>query len=507
MQNEQRQSGLLSVWNGSVTPTRYPPLGEQRSFDAVVVGAGIVGLTAALRLKEAGLRVAVIEARNVGSQVTGCSTAKITSQHGLLYRTLIDKHGREKAKAYADANQHGLEAIATSVERLDIACDLERKDAYVFSRSGETAEAIRAEAEAAASLGLPSEYVSEAPIGVPVAGAMRFTRQAQFHPRKYLFALAAAVEGAGSAVFEGTRVTDVDDGGLCRVATEVGTVEARDVVIATHMPILDRGGFFARAYPRAHVALAARVADRSVADGMFICLDGEPRSARVWNDGAETYLIVLSEGFVPGEADDVRAISAELEATVRRDFPVLSVDYRWMTEDYDSMDGIPFAGKLTPLSNHIFIATGFSAWGISNGAATAEVVADAILGRPNPWAELYDSTRPGAKGTGDFLKRNLHVGAQWVKGHAQSAASRAPDNLEPGEGAVAETPGGKRAFYRDDSGVLHGFSPYCTHLKCLLSWNGFAQTWDCSCHGSRFSATGEVLHGPAVRPMQEDQPR
>jgi glycine/D-amino acid oxidase-like deaminating enzyme/nitrite reductase/ring-hydroxylating ferredoxin subunit len=501
-----RQSGKRSLWSDTVDDRPFPRLGEQRSFDAAVVGAGIVGLTAALRMKEAGLRVAVLEARAAGAQVTGCSTAKITAQHSLTYRDLIERHGRDKAQAYADANQHAVETIVATVRRLNIECGLERKDAYVFSRTGDATEAIQAETEAAASLGLPAEYLDAAPIAVPVAGAMRFSNQAQFNPRRYASGLAEAVDGDGSAVFEHTRVLDVEDGEPCRVETELGTVEANDVVVATNIPILDRGGYFARAFPRAHIALAARIDNAGLADGMFICLDGEPRSARVAVVDGATFLIVLSESFVPGEPDDTSAIVANLEAAVRRDFPIQSIDYRWMTEDYDSMDGIPFAGKLTPLSRHVFTATGFSAWGISNGTAVAEVLADAVVGRQNRWAGLYDSTRPPAKGMRTVVRKNARVGADWIKARIERASDAKAEDLAPGQGAIVETAEGKRAVFRNDSGVLMAFSPYCSHLKCPLSWNSFAATWDCSCHGSRFTATGDVLHGPAIRSLRQAAP-
>jgi Rieske Fe-S protein len=314
-------------------------------------------------------------------------------------------------------------------------------------------------------------------------------------------AVAAAVEGDGSFVLENSRVMDVQDGEPCRILGDGFTLSARDVIIATNLPILDRGGFFTRAYPRAHVGIAAQIDSAAAPEGMFICIDDAPHSLRTWSNGAGTYLIVLSASFTPGETDNVTGLFQRLVTETQRDFPIRAIDYRWMTEDYDSMDGLPFVGKLTPISRHLFTATGFSAWGITNGTASAHLLADTILQRESATASLYDSTRVKATGATTFLRKNLSVGKHWVGGVVSRGERRGADDLQPGEGAVVDAAGKKRAVYKDDEGNVHSWSPYCSHLGCLLTWNNFARTWDCSCHGSRFDCEGRVLHGPATRDM------
>lgn len=490
-----------SIWNATEPGTPYPRQETDQSVDVAIVGGGIVGLTAALLLKRAGRTVAVLESRRVAAQVTGGSTAKITSQHGLVYADLIENHGLAKAQAYADANQEAIEQIAVIAASLGVDCDFERKASYVFSRDGSSIKEIEAEHEAAVRLGLPASLVTAAPISVPVARALRFDNQAQFHPRKYLLAVAAAVDGGGSFVFENTRVLDVQDAEPCRVICNGVSVTARDVIVATNLPILDRGGFFTRAYPRAHIGIAAQIEPGNAPEGMFYCIDNAPHSLRTWSDGAETYLIVLSASFTPGETDNVTALFHRLVDETKRDFKVHSIAWRWMTEDYDSMDGVPFVGKLTPLSKHVFTATGFSAWGITNGTASAHLLADMILGRESATASLYDSTRVKTTGATKFLRKNLAVGKQWLGGIVSRGKHAGADDLQPGEGAVIETSGKKRAVYKDEDGKLHSWSPYCTHLGCLLTWNNLERTWDCSCHGSRFERDGRVLHGPATKDM------
>ena len=491
----------VSIWNATEPGTSYARLKEDRSVNVAIVGGGIVGLTAALLLKRAGRTVAVLESRRIAAQVTGGSTAKITSQHGLIYADLIDNHGLEKAQAYADANQEAIEQIARIADSLSVECDFERKVSYVFSRTGTGVKEIEEEYEAAIRLGLPARIVTTAPISVPVATALCFDNQAQFHPRKYLLAAAAAVDGNDSFVFENTRVLDVRDGTPCRVVGDGFTVSARDVVVATNLPILDRGGFFTRAYPRAHIGIAAPIDQGGAPEGMFLCTDDAPHSLRTWHNGADTYLIVLSASFAPGETENVTALFHRLATETQRDFPIRSIDYRWMTEDYDSMDGLPFVGKLTPVSKHVFTATGFSAWGITNGTAAAHLLADTILERESPTASLYDATRVKATGAATFLRKNLSVGKHWLGGVISRGAQCSPDDLQPGDGAVIELSGKKRAVYKDDEGRVHTRSAYCTHLGCLLTWNNFERSWDCSCHGSRFERDGRVLHGPATRDM------
>lgn len=490
-----------SIWNATEPGSPYPVLEADRSVDVAIVGGGIVGLTAALLLKHAGKTVAVLESRRVAAQVTGNSTAKITSQHGLIYADLIDNHGLAKAQIYADANQEAIEQIAAIAASLQVDCDFERKDSYVFSRDGAGVAEIESEYEAAVRLGLPASLASTAPISIPVARALRFDNQAQFHPRKYLLAVAAAVEGDGSFIFENTRVLDVQDGEPCRVTGDGFSVTARDVIVATNLPILDRGGFFTRAYPRAHVGVAALIDQSDAPEGMYICVDNAPHSLRTWTSGADTYLLVLSASFAPGEADNVAGIFRRLTNETQRDFKVRSIAWRWMTEDYNSMDGVPFVGRLTPLSKHVFTATGFSAWGITNGTAAAHLLADTILERESATAGLYDSNRVKATGASTFLRKNLSVGKHWLGGIVSRGKRASADDLQPGEGAVIETSGKKHAVYKDDEGKVHRWSPYCTHLGCLLTWNNLERTWDCSCHGSRFERNGRVLHGPATNDM------
>jgi len=493
-----------SYWTASVGTTDYERLaGDAGPVDVAVIGGGIAGLTAALLLQRAGRSVALLEARRVGAQVTGHTTAKITSLHTLIYADLARQHGEETARRYGRSNEAALRRIGELVDELAIDCDFERKAAYTYCESETNLARVREEAEIAARLGLPASFVTELPAPLDAFGAVRFDNQAQFHPMKYMLGLARAFVAAGGRIHEETRALDVEDGEPCRVETAAGTLTARDVIVATNLPFLDRGGYFTTNFPRSHVALAARVAPGTEPDGMFISVEQPSHSVRACPDPSGPLLICTGAAFKTGQADTA-ALGAELEGWVRRHFTVTGIPYRWTNEDYDSMDRLPYVGRLSSRAKHVRVATGFNAWGMTAGTLSAMILADLVQGRPNEWAATYDSTRikPTRTAAQRFLKENLNVARGWLHDHVVPAAKRSVAELAPGEGAVVQTREGKVAAYRDEAGAVHAVSAVCTHMGCSVAWNGVARSWDCPCHGSRFDLDGKVLHGPAVADLK-----
>lgn len=483
---------------------RYPALsGDDLKVEVAIVGGGLVGITTAILLQRAGRSVAVLDAGQFGRQVTGGSTAKITSQHGLIYSRLVDKLGDDAATAYARSNQAGLEWICDQVSSGGIDCDLERCPAYVYTTSESRTAELEREATVARSLGLPAGMESNVGLPVAVRAAVRFDDQAQFHPVKYLAALVLELQEGGAALHEFTRVLDVKGSNPCRVIAETGNVIADDVVIATNLPILDRGGFFGRAFPYRHMCLAAPIpADRYPA-GMHISADQPTRSTRTTPlENGDRMLIVVGEAFPTGH-DDSSALLGQLEMFARDTFDVGDVAFRWGNQDYYSSDRLPYIGRILPGPTRIRVATGFNAWGITTGTVAAMIIADDVLGEPNEWASLYDSRRTGIRHGGQtLLKKNVSVAGSWIAEHLRSGARRSTGTLAPGEGALARLDGKTVAAYRDTEGQLHALAPYCTHLGCELHWNAAELSWDCHCHGSRFGVDGRVLSGPAVRDLR-----
>ncbi|MFP5376817.1 MAG: FAD-dependent oxidoreductase, partial [Acidimicrobiia bacterium] len=314
--------------------------------------------------------------------------------------------------------------------------------------------------------------------------------------------LAAAIPGGGSFVFEATRALDVDAGTPCTVRTDRGEVRAGHVVVATLLPFLDRGGFFAKCHPTRSYAMAVRVAGEAT-QGMYLSADAPTRSVRPHHHGEETLLVVSGEGHKTGQDPDTTRRYAALEAWARDRYPVTAVEHRWSAQDYVPVDSVPYVGRLARGAEHLSVATGFKKWGMTNGTAAAMMISDAIVGRDNPWASFFDANRLEVTASArEFVKENLDVARRFVGDRVSSLGAPSVDDLAPGEGAVVRVDGRAVAAYRDEAGAVHGVSPVCTHMACHVAFNTAEKSWDCPCHGSRFDTRGCVLSGPAVEDLE-----
>lgn len=495
-----------SLWVETTPATRYPPLNGMVNVDVAVIGAGITGLLVATLLKRTGARVAVIEAGRVAAGATGYTTAKVTSQHGLVYRNLVEDAGAERARMYADANQAAIERIAALVADDGIDCDFQRASAYTYTENTEQLGSVQAEVEAAQRLGLPASFTETVDLPWPVQGAVRFDDQAMFHPRKFCLALAEAIPGDGSHLFELTRAQDVVSGSPCKVETDGGEVHAQQVVLATQIPFLDRGGFFARTHPSRSYAIGVHV-DGELPEGMYLSADSPVRSVRPYHSGGDSVLILGGEGHKVGQDEDTRRRYSALEEWARHQFEIRSIDYRWSAQDYIPVDDVPYIGQLTPASERILVATGFKKWGMTTGMVAAMILSDIVLRQENPWQPVFDSTRVDLKRSAkSFVVENTNVAKRLVGDRLALLNAPSFEELPRGEGRVVEMNGEKVAVHKDDNGIVHAVSPFCTHMGCTVTWNTAERTWDCPCHGSRFDRDGHAIQGPTVQDLEKRVP-
>jgi glycine/D-amino acid oxidase-like deaminating enzyme/nitrite reductase/ring-hydroxylating ferredoxin subunit len=489
---------------GSTPATAYRPLTGDIEVDVVVVGAGIAGLCTAWELAEAGRTVAVLEADRIAASVTGYTTAKLSSLHTLIYAKIHSSLGVNAARLYAQSQQQAIERVAILAERLKIDCDLERIPAFTYAESPDQLNQIHAEVDAAREAGLDASFVTETGLPFAIAGAVRVEDQAQFHPRKYLLALADDLTRRGSRIFERTRAAGLKEGEPCKVTTEGGaTVTARDVVIATHYPVFDRALLFGRLKPRRELVVAAAIPAQDDPGGAYITPEQNTRSIRTapYRDG-QRLLIITGEHFTPGTSE-VTQHWERLIAWTQERFPEADIAYRWATQDNSTTDKVPFVGPFHIGARHVYVATGFGGWGMSTGVMAGQLLASLITGSELPWAKLYDPRRlhPVLEAV-PMVKLQAKVATHFIGDRLRSSHVDSVDDIAPGSGAVLRVSGEQYAVHRDDGGTLHAVSARCTHLGCIVHFNDAEAAWECPCHGSRFDVDGSVIEGPANKPLE-----
>lgn len=458
----------LSLWLDSTDPPERPPLRGDTSCDVCVIGAGIAGLTAAHALAREGARVTVLEAGRVAGGVSGHTTAKFQSLHTLIYDELSGKHGAEAAATYATAQQDAIDHTRTTAEQLGIDCDLRERTAHVYVTDPDQASSIEAEVEAARAAGLPvTGHTGDIGLPFPVAASIALDRQLELHPRRYLLGLADAIEALGGTIHEHSAATGLSERGGPAVHVGDLRVAADTVIVASHMPLFDRGLWWTRLSAKRSYLIAVRGAS-VLPDGMYISADSPTRSVRTAPHDGEELLLVGGEGHTTGEQgsqtpDKYRA----LVDFAQEHFGSADVTHRWSSQDLSPADGMPYAGPLTPVSGGVHVLAGFRKWGMTAGTAAALALADRVQGRDNPVADLF---------------------AAWRVTPLQSARSVVAEGAKIGRHFVGDR-------------ILHRDAPTCTHLGCKLLWNAAESTWDCPCHASRFAEDGTVLQGPARKPL------
>jgi glycine/D-amino acid oxidase-like deaminating enzyme/nitrite reductase/ring-hydroxylating ferredoxin subunit len=504
------QASSEALWlDDAVIPER-PSLDRNLKTDVCIVGAGMAGLSTAYLLARAGRQVAVIDDGPIGGGQTCFTTAHVSNVPDVRYADILGTHSEEQMRKVAEALTTALVRIESNVEEEVIDCDFRRVDAYLFLKPGDDEKTLDDEFEAARKTGiLRVDRVARAPLpSFDTGPCLCYHGQAQFQPLRYLAGLTKAILRRGGQIFTNTHATVIKGGKDAHVEVQGGSrIDANAVVVATHTPVNDLVAIHTKQAPYLSYVIAARVPNNSIPPALYWDTD-EPfhyarvhRASQFGNGSSEfhDFLIVGGEDHKTGQAHDGDERFAALELWARERFPEMgAVDHRWAGQVMESIDGLPFIGRNPMDHDNVFVATGFSGLGMTGGTLAGIILSDLIRERENPWADLYDPARKATSLSSlrEFVKENLNVAGQYASlvtpGEVKSA-----DEIPIGEGAIIRRGLKKIAVYRGADDKLCELSAICPHLKCVVEWNATEKTWDCPCHGSRFSSHGEVLNGPA----------
>ena len=493
-----------SFWTDSTNFQTFPKLNEDINVDITIVGGGITGITTAFLLIKEGLKVAVIEADKILHGTTAHTSAKVTTQHDLIYDELIQHMGKEKAKLYYEANNDALNFIRKTVKENQIDCDFSEQDAYVYTNSDQYVSKLQKEYKAYQTLGINGEYLDKLPFDLPVKAAVVIKDQAQFHPLKYLYHLTEQFIKQGGIIYENTVAVDIEEGEHPKVVTRDGNkIKSKYVVIASHFPFYGiRGLYFSRMYADRAYVLGVKTS-KEYTEGMYISAESPTRSLRFTEFNGDKMVLVIGESHKTGQSNNETQHYQALQSFGEQTFGINEIKYRWSTQDLTTLDKVPYVGYHTSNHTNVLVATGYRKWGMTNSTAAALLMTDLIMKRENRYQELYSPSRfymdPSLK---KFISINMDVAKHLIKGKLENP-NKSPEDLDKDEGAAVMINGKKAGAYRDTNGKIHIVDTTCTHLGCELHWNNGERSWDCPCHGSRFSYTGEVLEGPAENPLDK----
>lgn len=475
------------------------------SVDVAIVGAGITGLTTALLLHQAGFRVAVVDAHEVGQGVSGFNSGHLTSMLLDLRYTTIQAHfGKKGARQAAHSQQAAISQIEDLVERYDISCGFARVPGYLYAERPEQIKTLDEEHEAARQAGIQVLRAGGTPLPFTdrIRHSLMIPDQGRLNPYQYCLGLVRTLADAGQPIFEHSRVTSISERIPLSVKTEHGCIIADHVVMATHTPI----GFFpilqSKVAPYRSYIIGARLAE-DIPDALFWDMEDIYHYIRLVPDDIKNgrpLIVIGGEDHAVGAVEQTEKCFERLEVYARERFNVLSIDARWSAQLFAPADGLPYIGRYGHDSN-LYMATGFTGEGLTCGTVAGMIIADQIRNIPNPWSRLYDPTRfkPLASAR-EFISQNTQVVGHFIGDRLKKDDEVSRDevlaDLSPGEGKIVSLDGDKCALYCDEDGSVYEMSPVCTHARCMVHWNEAERSWDCPCHGGRFSATGDVINSP-----------
>lgn len=498
----QRDGACTSIWQSTLPDytarINYIPVNMQ---DVVIVGGGITGITTALLLQKAGKRVVVAEAHNIGFGTTGGTTAHLNTFMDSSYPQISKNFSFDDARLVASAAKEAIDLVKQHIGEYKIDCSFKELPGYLFSINEKQTRDLDEIVEVSKKVGVMVDMINSTVLPIPYLKIALFENQAQFHPLQYLYALAKAFEEAGGILLQHCRVLQATENGSVEVITTKGNIRCRQLIYATHIPPGVNLLHF-RCAPYRSYAIAVQLKNDDYPKAVVYDMNDPYHYYRTQEIEGQPYLVVGGEDHKTGHEDNTEACFRRLESHVRSFFDVQAVHYKWSSQYFEPADGLPYIGHLPGHPDNIFVATGFGGNGMIYGTFAAILLKDLLLNNKTPYDELFDPNRiKPVAGFANFVAEAADVVGTLASGIFPAKKLAVVADLAPEEARIVDFEGKKMGIYKDKQGRLHAISPACTHIKCLVQWNTAEKTWDCPCHGSRFSYTGEVLTGPARKSL------
>lgn len=497
----KRDGSLPSCWQetpGYKPFNRYNPTTE---FDVVIIGGGITGITTALLLQTAGKSCLLTEARNIGFGTTGGTTAHLNTLLDTPYYTISKNFSEDNAKLVHQAAIEAVDQVRKNIETYSIDCTFEEKTGYMFSPRKELDKELEKIVDGSVAAGVDMEFVNENPVPVPFTSAARFSGQAQFNPMEYVHALAQAFEKAGGVILLENPVKEVKEENVLHVYSSRGIIKAKNVVYATHTPP-GINLLHLRLVPWRSYAMALRI-NGEYPDALVYDTEDPYHYFRSQEIDGVTYLIAGGEDHKTGHEENAEKSFLNLEAYLRKHFDIEEIKWKWSSQYYETVDGLPYIGHFPMHPDNIYVATGFSGNGMTYGTLSAIILRDLITTGKSQYEKLFDPNRlKPIAGFAEFASAAADVVGNFIKKPFSFEKIEGLVDLAPGEGKIVKYEGQKIALYKDEDGKVYGLSPTCNHMGCSINWNTAEKSWDCPCHGSRFNMYGEMITGPAVKDQE-----